>query len=563
MKALEAAGLSFALDQDEFKKRRVVLRGSCEVAEGEVDTISIVFPDSFPHTRFQIYAEKLRLARHQAPFEGNFCLLAQGSIHWRPSMRAVDLLGSPLRELVRLVRAGGPALQAAEEPQAELLTSYLPFRPTGAILIPPAALDLPADAVSGEFVVNFDEVEWLIDSADMKTARHFGRGLVTRVSSGGKELVKESSAVAGEFTEHRLFGQWSRVDLRSQPKSLNALVDAIAGHVDPKKFKTQKLRVGKSTVNLVAGVIKEETTQGLFTDAWIFLARVDSPAGAQSHFIRAIPHSLETASARIPELAPLQSKGASLIGAGSLGAPIALDLARSHLGKLKIADRDYADPNGAVRWPSGLTSSGMSKAHALKRIIDRDFPFCAVTPLHMAIGSAGRVADNGMRELDLWKELLAEAAVVIDATAEDNVSYAINSFAGELGIPQIYVWSIDGHGGVVARVVPGKTGCFHCLQLRIAAGNIVSPKAATAPLRVQPRGCADPTFTASCVQLAPLSTHATHLALQLLSDKYPKDPNDVFVYQGRNPDGSIVSPPSWAGYRLERVPECPACEPSA
>lgn len=262
MKALEAAGLSFKLDDGEFKQGRVVLRGSCEIAPGEIDDITIIFPDSFPHMRFQIYAAKLRLGRHQAPFEGNLCMLAQGSVNWRPSMRAVDFLGAPLREFVDLVRKGGSALREAEEPQAELLTSNVPFRPTGAILIPRAALDLPADASSGEFVTNFDEVEWLIDTAPMRSARHIGRGLLTRVSTAGKELFRENSPVAEAFAKHRVFGQWARLTLQSQPKSINELFDTIAREIDPKKFKSQKIGVGNSAVSVFAGIVKEETTQG-------------------------------------------------------------------------------------------------------------------------------------------------------------------------------------------------------------------------------------------------------------------------------------------------------------
>ena len=41
-----------------------------------------------------------------------------------------------------------------------------------------------------------------------------------------------------------------------------------------------------------------------------------------------------------------------------------------------------------------------------------------------------------------------------DATA------VLADYSWELGIPCVTTWSVEGHGGVVTRIVPGETGCF-------------------------------------------------------------------------------------------------------
>jgi hypothetical protein len=186
----------------------------------------------------------------------------------------------------------------------------------------------------------------------------------------------------------------------------------------------------------------------------------------------------------------------------------------------------------------------------------------------VGVSSSERPAQSEAQLLETW---IAGAQVAIDATAEDNVSRVIADLAARAGIPQVFVWSVDGYGGVVARVLPGRTGCYHCLSMALDPDHGFLPSPAPpsdrARTRIQPRGCADPTFTAAAPDLEPLSLHAARVAFGILCEGvvggYPMFAHDVFVLTHRNPDGSLLSPPNWSAHALSVNPHCPRCHPPA
>jgi hypothetical protein len=138
-----------------------------------------------------------------------------------------------------------------------------------------------------------------------------------------------------------------------------------------------------------------------------------------------------------------------------------------------------------------------------------------------------------------------------------------------LRIPQVYVWSYDAFGGVVVRVIPGKTGCWYCAQLHLSPehGTITDLPFAADPdglRRVQPIGCADATFTGEAASLTPLVDHAARVAFGILCSGepggYPSYGDDLFVLRLREPNGALVTP-QWRSFPLRSHPGCPTCNP--
>ena len=70
LEAFEARGLKFVEDEAAKESGRLVLNGSVAIRAGEETRIIVVYPETFPLTRFNIFAPDLRLQRHQNPFLG-------------------------------------------------------------------------------------------------------------------------------------------------------------------------------------------------------------------------------------------------------------------------------------------------------------------------------------------------------------------------------------------------------------------------------------------------------------------------------------------------------------
>jgi len=154
--------------------------------------------------------------------------------------------------------------------------------------------------------------------------------------------------------------------------------------------------------------------------------------------------------------------------------------------------------------------------------------------------------------------------LVIDATAEDNVTALLADYARERAVPFMALWGVEGFGGAVARLVPRETGCYYCLELHMSpehGANVPMPAPPSTIRRVQPRGCADPTFTAPSIDLLPIANQAARAAFGELcrgvEAGYPRYRHDVHVLSVRHPDGSLVEPPEWRSFQLSIHPECP------
>lgn len=199
-------------------------------------------------------------------------------------------------------------------------------------------------------------------------------------------------------------------------------------------------------------------------------------------------------------------------------------------------------------------------------LLRRSYPLTKVEAFNLAVG---RASLNGRppSEASLLAAWADGASLLIDATAEDDVSRVVSAYGECLGIPQLYVWSVDAFGGVVVRVVPHKTGCFHCAQLHLSSeiGTIKGTPFAelSERRRVQPLGCADKTFTGDAPSLTPIADHAARVAFGILcadaDGGYPAYRDDLFVLKLREPDGALVTP-QWSSYALPRHPECPICK---
>lgn len=555
----------------------IVVRGTLEAGRlGEIG-IAVVYPGTFPHMRPAVYQTRgERLDRHQEPLSGNYCLIGRASDQWRPSMKAADLVAG-LPDLVAAVDAGGNTLAEAEDPQGEPYTSYYPTLPLTSILVPETVQDIPADLTSGRMTVQFvQDPPGLVETVwDAKP--HPCRGVLLELRDDEDNVVLTApEELANRFAGAIWEGTWTRIprDARPPIEAMELVEDLVARNPDAER-RQGKVRKGK-VIDLHALVFDDEVRQGEYAASVLFLARVlrrepqpgrFSPASAAA--VRGYVYGRDTLGERIRSVRALGDRVVAAVGLGTLGAPLVKLVAQAQTGTMRIADHDVVDPNTTVRWPGGIRHSELPKIDVLKWEIEQDHPFVSVDPHRLRVGRTPSPADvldvdPDVDTIDSW---LDAADLMVDATAEGNVTRAVCAAAGERGIPQLVLYGVDGYGGVVALLRPGEMGCVHCLDLALADGGHIDPPPATTDdnaTRVQPIGCMDLTFVAVAPDMLPLVHQAARVAFSYLTSddeggSYGALEGDVSVLALRRPDGHPLSVPEWRSYQLPRDARCPAC----
>ena len=262
-------------------------------------------------------------------------------------------------------------------------------------------------------------------------------------------------------------------------------------------------------------------------------------------------------SSRIPELASLKNRRVVVMGLGGIGAPSAIEFARSGVGELRVLDRDIIEPGTVVRWPLGFAAVGVSKAAAISQFVAVNYPYTNVTAQHHLIGNALNV---GVSDLEILDKLLDGVDLVYDATAEPGLQHLFSDLAAERGVAYICASTTPGAwGGLIARICPKQTdGCWNCLQWHLMDSSIPTPPNYPRGM-VQPRGCADPTFIGAGFDVSQVALAGVRLAVATLchglNGGYPDFDWDVGVLELRDGDGQAIAS-RWNTFPLSRHSKC-------
>jgi hypothetical protein len=568
---------------------QIVVRTTARLPDGATTPVVVVYPDGYPDRRFAVYAPELRLAKHES-FDGNLCVFPRGAEYWDPTTLAADVVAADVPDLIRLVRENGPELRALEDPQGEPATSYYPYEGNGGVVLDERALAVSPDLAGGRFAIGLDRAGagWLDDAVaagegtslwDMRTGLAM---LVSVADPTGRELLSGGAGRGPGFEQGQcLEGRWARLPAppwTSDPQELWTAVEAAA---DAACF----ARPVQNGWELLGLVVAEEVAPDEHADAWVFLVRRVSTAVNRQRskrkgptpprrdrtvlgpvLLRGMRWTEQDLALRIPELAPLRSKTAALVGLGSLGASLAAEFAKAQIGGLRVVDFDYLDPATAVRHPLGLAKAGQLKPLAVLRWLQEQWPNTVYGGGAFQSGAAG-LRQNGPGEREALGEMLHGASLLVSAAAENDVNRQLDRTAADLGLPRLRLWGVSGYGGVIALLRPGATGCYHCLELfesdRAGAGSpLVRVPAGMQNRLVQGRGCGDRTFTANHADLLPIVAQAARMAFGVLcagnEGGYPQAPGDVFAVQLRAEDGTPI-PPAWTAAALPPDPRCAQC----
>ena len=323
--------LDFEVDEFELRgNRRLVMRGSIDTVRGGVDLV-VIYPDTFPYLRPEVYAPSLQLERHQNLYERNLCLLDRSTSHWEVSDTGAWLVRERVPFLLELLAGDRDLMEANETPQGEPFSVYFRSQPGSVVFVPEAANSIGDDERAGRF-------ELALGRAEPPGAQV--RALLKRVTAKGarrgRVLAAADAALDRRFPTTTLDGPWVRLDRLPDNNSAEALLAARAA-ASPVAAKPKFHAVGSVQVAVVGFVFSEEVGQGRYEDAWLFVVRHRQATGPQArregaYIVRGQRLSRADLAARTPATQGLNGKHVAGIGLGGLGAFIAVEFARAVWG---------------------------------------------------------------------------------------------------------------------------------------------------------------------------------------------------------------------------------------
>lgn len=563
--ALTALGCTWKIDEAAMEHGCLVVQ--VELLHEEVPfNLVAVYPDTFPYFAPHVFLHEQLLHRHQHPIGRNLCLLARGGEDWLPGQ---DTLAGLLREqfpkilAVNATDLSSPFVAETEDHVSEPLSSFLEYPPDCAIVVPDEcpSIDVPA----GRLTLKIRPYQ----RVDLREAPPVS-GIVTMISDLSRKSLVTSSIRPPGFSES-LEGFWLRLPERPPLKEIRNLANFLVKRMetDIPAFK-KALNAGKRGQVFIAGfVYQDEMTWRATSDDWLFVAikiqqsaKGSCPVKAIIQFIRTDWGGENAWMQRAPTLRPLRKKSVLIVGLGSLGAPLTLQMARAGVEVLHLIDCDQLQVGNTIRWALGWGFAGLPKGLALQTHILNDYPYTQVHAYDVRIGEPAHLDKHILSDYDRVRMVSEQVDLIIDATASHRVSHFLSDLAQELGKP--YLWLTTTHGasgGVVGRIIPGKTdGCWHCFQHRLADGSIRLP-ADTGGEEIQPGGCSQPTFIGAGVDSDEIALLAARLAIATLSrgesSGYPDFSWDVAIVDLQRAGLSIV--PDWTPYILKASTVCTAC----
>lgn len=549
--ALADAGIAFVVSESARKAGRLVLDLTTQW-NGQPLRLVAHFPTAYPYFPPMVIANDLNLSRHQTPGSKQLCLLKKDL--WEPE---TDTLASLLTTQLSRLHASQPggAEEHSQGNEAEPVTAYLLTEDNSFVGFP--AYDLAKLPAAGKFRIGVESLQPL-------------RGTVLEVlDDEGHVLFASEARDAAHYTKRRGListGRWVRLPERPS-------------HGDEKHFYQVAIKAdatlatplwqspGPKTwrADFVALLFGDELSWQELAGNAILVSKIQDQSQEKKTSIQTRLHRMELESRanyfqRDRSSADLQKGCVALVGAGSVGSPVAKFLAQSGIGDLRIIDHDVLDAGNAIRWELGRSQAGLSKARALHNLIEGNWPFTKVNGIGWRVGDANHAADP--REPEHFEQLFRGVTCLVDATASTATTNFLADMARDRGVS--FVWMYATHGawaGLVGRAGIACDGfCWMCHLHYLEDQTIPPLPAAPEEHMIQPPGCLDATFVGSQVDLVEVSLMGTRLVMDEVltktggQDVYRYDWN-VAVLELRDAQGRPQLP-KWKPYALARHPKC-------
>lgn len=149
----------------------------------------------------------------------------------------------------------------------------------------------------------------------------------------------------------------------------------------------------------------------------------------------------------------LEDRRVAVVGLGSGGSHVVMELAKAGVGKFVLVDFDRIELQNIIRHVCGLSDLGRLKTNAMRdRILEKN-PYAEV-----------EIHNTDINNLEEARKILKGCDIVIAATDNIRSRFSINTLSLELGIPTLYgSCNVRAAGGQVVRVRPRDGPCLSCI----------------------------------------------------------------------------------------------------
>ena len=186
----------------------------------------------------------------------------------------------------------------------------------------------------------------------------------------------------------------------------------------------------------------------------VFLRRKDSTKPVECDvLLQPSKDLLYSRSKGILESGILEKRKVAIVGLGSGGSFIAVELAKAGVGHFVLVDFDRIELNNIARHVCGLNDLGRLKTNVLRDMLLNKNPFITV-----------ETHCSDINKVQEARKILKGCDLIIAATDNVRSRLNINSIAIEFNIPTIFgKCSVRAAGGEVLRVRPNDGPCFSCV----------------------------------------------------------------------------------------------------
>ena len=571
--ALKFRGVDPAINSVALANGRLALELDWPLSDGTVAELLAIYPDSYPHIRPSVRLRTLpggRLpSRHVAPGGNEICLIGRDARQWAPETLLAELLET---QLEAALTGSGP-----EDPQAEPAEVWWNGmgHPSSFCLID-TAWDLE-DAKGGELVLRYRTVP-LPENARQPFVGKRLPGIQACVEEvrrrDGTVLHRWTGSLPRELAAARemLVIPWVMVDggLLPRPTPGEYLTRFLAER--PRFLKGYSPRKITAHISALAFamVSRGEVAHGEQGVLWSIPLHLGPPSAFHDKrgkknkkitlqgTLKVYRAGRDDLGYRVPALRTLRDKRVVVVGAGAIGSPVVVDLARNGCGRIDVVDHDEVEPGPTVRWALGTSVWGKAKTDGLHSFIAANYPGTEVCghPHQIGLNPISGPGDDAV-----LRPLVEAADLVVDCSASHSVTAYLADLARQAAVPLLTAHatpSVEG-GEIVLHTCEG--GCPTCLLHAKHDGAIGSPPGegdGEDDIR-QPAGCAERTFIGASYDLQELSLQTVRTAVEALGGEVAKG-STVFTLSLADGDGNRI-PPSWSRSSLPPHPQC-NCRPN-
>ncbi len=168
----------------------------------------------------------------------------------------------------------------------------------------------------------------------------------------------------------------------------------------------------------------------------------------------------------------LENKNVLIIGLGSFGSQIAVELAKAGIGNFTLVDFDRVELSNISRHICGVNELGRLKTFAVRDAIFVKNPFAKIETCEIDINE----------NLELLTQLIQKTDIVICVTDNNRSRFNINEIAFGLDKPVIYGRAVTrAEGGDVFKLKGHTSPCYACLvnesgQMKFGGDEEISTK---------------------------------------------------------------------------------------